>query len=299
MTLLLLFTLVLFLGPWPTAAADCQVVVRDMSGSPLPSAMLVVTPKFLLPGTNQRAQALRADRDGNVECRSLPPGSRHIWAFKEGHRSVNGWIRIDEPGDFRLTIKLSPIGACKEETGEINLEYLRMPASSKSRISKQLEKFDDSPLCTPVAGSADEAYRFLWLRSFHPAILATVTFLKDGTAHSVVRELKRTGETDYKLVTHDRRGVDNNHWGAEGDPRSAEDYITYWKMALGKYLWKAPAEIVRPPGLDGATWTIEARKAGKCHVVSRWSPDASDAVHYAGSSILRLADWKVYPDEIY
>ena len=297
---LLCFTLALLLISPGTAVAECQVLVTDTDGSPLPATFLVISPKYpRIQVGIQPAQTVSTDRDGKFDCDSLPSGSFFISAMREGSRSVVGWVHIEELVDYRLTITLAPIEECKEEAGGFRLEYVKMPQSNMSLISQRLRDFDEPRLCSPVHESVEEAYRFLWSRSFHPAIVATVTFLKDGSAYSSVKELRQTETGTYRLIRYERREVQNDRSSLQWTHLSDKAFIALWKGELGRVVWNAPAEIVKPPDLDGATWTIEARKPEQCHAVSRSNPEEIDKMRYAGSWILRLANWKVFVDEIY
>jgi hypothetical protein len=65
-------------------------------------------------------------------------------------------------------------------------------------------------------------------------------------------------------------------------------------------VWEQPFSIedgsIR---LDGATWTIEAIKEGKCHVVTRWSPERGSTFRLFAEDIIRLSGRRFYYDEFY
>lgn len=50
---------------------------------------------------------------------------------------------------------------------------------------------------------------------------------------------------------------------------------------------------------DGASWTIEAVKEGKCHVVTRHSPDLEDPVRQFAEILIELTGKRFYYDEFY
>ena len=72
-------------------------------------------------------------------------------------------------------------------------------------------------------------------------------------------------------------------------------------------IWKQPYEyevtkrngLERYTYLDGASWTVEAIEEGKCHVVTRHSPNRDEPVRRFGETLINLSDKRFYYDEFY
>jgi hypothetical protein len=111
--------------------------------------------------------------------------------------------------------------------------------------------------CGPLQET--EAYRFLWLRTFHNPI--------------AVRVFRRGQDHRLEAVVLDGSG------GYE--PGKVSRRITkelsrdQWQIVIARLkevqLWQMPTRSDNFGGKDGAQWIVEARRDGRYHVVDRWS----------------------------
>lgn len=105
--------------------------------------------------------------------------------------------------------------------------------------------------------SSDNSIRFLWIRSFNPALLFEV-FDNNPEVSLIVRVYDREKE---EWVNFKRRTVTRKaHLSVLQD---VVDYYDFYSMPFSE----------EASGYDGSDWFIEAKIEGKHHVVYRWSPD--------------------------
>ncbi len=107
------------------------------------------------------------------------------------------------------------------------------------------------------ASPAEEAYRFLWLRSREGPVFVRVE-KRQGGATLVAAELDLTG----KVLRRARRPLEPREWAAL---QAAVDAAGFWSLSTDD----------EPGGADGAMWTLEGRRGGEYHNASRWSPERS------------------------
>ena len=120
--------------------------------------------------------------------------------------------------------------------------------------------FMEEPSLFKMAESKDrEVYRFLWLRSFHAPFSFRLHVRPEGTGFLFVKSTNRGGFGQIvlsKVVNLDERQV-NRFTTALEDLR----------------FWILPTSDPSRTGRDGAQWLLEGVKAGKYHIVNRWSPE--------------------------
>lgn len=137
----------------------------------------------------------------------------------------------------------------------------------------------NEPSLSCGAPSSDEAYRFLWLRSFHQPIAVRVS--RAGRSYELVATAL-SGAGGYepgRVVQRVRRELTEDEWRRV---THALQRISFWQMSANP-----PTEEI---GVDGAQWIIEGRSASY-HVVDRWSGD--DGVAAVGDLFLDLSDIRV------
>ncbi|HEY7373366.1 MAG TPA: hypothetical protein VIF57_14490 [Polyangia bacterium] len=150
------------------------------------------------------------------------------------------------------------------------------------RFGQALCVMGENPLASPPA---DEAYRFLWLRSFHDPVAVRVE-VSHGEALLTAVELD--GPIDHgrgTLARSDRRKLAASEWAAL--VRAVE--------AAG--FWGLPLEGGNI-GLDGASWILEGKRGGSQHVVVRWSPEGN-AFRAACDAFLAASRFPFPKDEVY
>lgn len=139
----------------------------------------------------------------------------------------------------------------------------------------------------PMTGrKVDEAYRFLWLRSFHHPISVRIETAA-GKATLVAVELDGRGGYEPGAVERRKtRTLDTGEW------RSLVAAVA------GGGFWEMPTIDPKDEnGLDGAEWIIEGYRSGTYHVVDRW--DGPAPVRAAGEAFLRAARFSIPPNEVY
>ena len=119
--------------------------------------------------------------------------------------------------------------------------------------------FMEEPSLFKMAESKDrEEYRFLWLRSFHDPLSFRLHLRPDRTGFLFVKSTNRGGFGHLVLSKT-----------ANLDERQVQKFTTALE---GLRFWILPTSEQFALGLDGAQWILEGVKAGKYHIVNRWSP---------------------------
>lgn len=178
---------------------------------------------------------------------------------------------------------------------------------------KSMRALEEGDLCKTIAKGEDEAYRFVWLRTFDAPISVRLNVKPDRTG---VLKLKITsGKAGYepgklvtnKTITVSKEDVDalifnleNKDGGKSACSCSCEGTATAPKYVVEKF-WELPSDEPEIEGyiqLDGADWTVEGCKGDKYHRVTRWSPSGG-LVKHMGLYFLTLAKLRPYYDEVY
>lgn len=134
----------------------------------------------------------------------------------------------------------------------------------------------------PMNGLADaraEAYRFLWLRSFHRPVVVRVQSTVTGARVVTAITSGAGGYEPGTLVRRDSFTISRKAW--EGLRQTVTD----------ARLWSQPAEDSTRRGFDGAEWIFEGQRGSRYILAARWSPDTSQqlrAFRNLGLSFLRL-----------
>ncbi|HVE79013.1 MAG TPA: hypothetical protein VNA89_09140 [Gemmatimonadaceae bacterium] len=146
------------------------------------------------------------------------------------------------------------------------------------------------PRLAGTAAPADrDAYRFLWMRSFDRPVAVRAERRRRRLTLTARMLAGRAGYDHGALALTRRR------WLTE------EDWDELDRLIEAARFWSLPAVSERE-GLDGATWVLEGARAGRHHVVHRWSPevDGDDAglratcVYLLGLSELGAAAGRTY-----
>jgi hypothetical protein len=159
-------------------------------------------------------------------------------------------------------------------------------------FSASTEEWYGGQLCAmreePLAHSAaDEAYRFLWLRSFHHPVSVRIE-ASSGTSALIGVELDGAGGYDpgtTKLRT--KRSLSEQEW------------TTLVATINAAAFWDVPTEDAKDEEVeDGAQWIIEGHRHGTYHVVERSSP-GSGPIRAVGEAFLRAAHLSFPANEMY
>jgi len=153
--------------------------------------------------------------------------------------------------------------------------------------AKHLKAMNE-PSFLSVPDEVNEAYRFLWLRSFHHPIAVRVWRVGEQRCLTV-KELDGAGGYEPgKIIVNETRPLTENQWIA-----------FKVKLEQGNF-WNLPSHN-KHIGLDGAEWIVEGSKekdykVRTYHVVDRY--DGGDN-RLACLYLLRLSELKIKEDDIY
>ena len=106
------------------------------------------------------------------------------------------------------------------------------------------------------------AYRFLWLRSFHPTIAVRV-WLDGEKKMLTIKELSRDidGESATLRINQTRT-------------LTADEWMTFTKLLDESCFWETPASSDDVIAEDGAWWALEGVREGHYHVTHKQSPSS-------------------------
>ena len=125
----------------------------------------------------------------------------------------------------------------------------------------RLRALQEPSLFVLAANREAEAYRFLWLRSFHHPIAVRVDLQADGSWVLVTKVASGAGGySPGTLTTNISRQL------------TTQEAQSFRSEVEGGGFWNAPNPVNDQTGTDGSDWIIEGVKAGRYHVIDRWSP---------------------------
>jgi hypothetical protein len=131
-----------------------------------------------------------------------------------------------------------------------------------------------------------EAYRFLWLRSFHHPVSVRIEASR-GTSTVVAVELNGLGGYDPGTINRRTERV-----------LSPQEWSSLQNAIRAAGFWDAPTdEPAEEPDVDGAEWILEGYRAGVYHAVNRSSP--SGPFRAACEAFLQAARFSFPTDEVY
>jgi hypothetical protein len=124
------------------------------------------------------------------------------------------------------------------------------------------------PSLVALNDAAVEAYRFLWLRSFHPKV--AIRLWACGKDHCI--SVKQLGQLvpspadggymfDDTLTVNENRALSEDEWNRFKELIEKADF------------WRMPSRNEGPLAYDGAWWVMEGYRNWGYHVVDRQSPD--------------------------
>ena len=155
--------------------------------------------------------------------------------------------------------------------------------------SKELAALDEPVLAT-VRDRARKSYRFLWLRSFHAPVSVRIEQTAGGPIAIVGMNESQAFYGPSRPVRRDTMSL------APADERALRTAFEQ------EGFWQLPTEDPTQSGLDGSNWVIEAVRAGRYHVVDRWTPSdtgRAGGVKRLGRLFLRLGQITPDPQAFY
>ncbi len=152
--------------------------------------------------------------------------------------------------------------------------------------SKFLSSMNEPSLWQASSSSSLQAYRFLWLRTFHQPVVVRMEIDESETGLLIAKVTDGKGgyETG-KLIFNETSRLSN---------QDVEEFI----LRLNELdFWELPTiDESGAFGVDGSQWVLEGFKNSKHHVLNRWSPKEG-AFKETALMLLQLANVRV--DNIY
>jgi hypothetical protein len=130
-----------------------------------------------------------------------------------------------------------------------------------------------------------QAYRLLWLRTFHHPVAVRVTDSAEKISLDAIELDGKGGYFTGGVLRRKKTTLSKTQFQVLLDAFSKADF---WSVATRE----------DGIGLDGAEWVLEGARQGNYHVVSRLSPRDGD-VREIGLLFLKLAKWSFKDKEIY
>jgi hypothetical protein len=152
--------------------------------------------------------------------------------------------------------------------------------------SKQLKALRE-PYFEEFKNSAEEeAYRFIWLRTFHNPVAIRVTVKEDN--YGILSLKVTSGKGGYKPGRIIKKKKIELSESQIDDLRSVVESNKFWE--------EKKSDSIYNMGLDGAQWIVEVKCEGDYHYIDEWSPEHG-CVRNIGLYLLKISGYK--PDDIY
>ena len=156
--------------------------------------------------------------------------------------------------------------------------------------SQQLSALREGRMAVGIPHGTQEAYRFLWLRSFHHPVAIRVYSSQTGAVAVTSEAAGAGGYAPGSVTRRDSVVLSDREWHA----------LTV--LIEREKFWDRPAVDTSRAGLDGAEWVVEGRWDTRYTLVSRWSPRDTDSTAFMrtlGLAFLRVGHVVVPPAEVY
>ena len=127
--------------------------------------------------------------------------------------------------------------------------------------SKNLSAMNEPSLWNARETRSREAYRFVWLRTFHRPFAFRLELSPDGTGVLTAKSASGSG------------GYDPGQLVLNKTVQLKATEVRDFTSRLDKLgFWALPTQDPSASGLDGAQWIFEGIKDGRYHTVDRWTP---------------------------
>lgn len=232
----------------------------------------------------------RTDAEGRFSLPVAAPGKYQLGAELAGFDRVTLDFAVSEDTDSKWLELLLPYSFTPLE---------RALPDQLWRYEEPLDALGEEYLCASIEEpDVVETYRFLWLRSFHPAVLVRLSVLKEGRVVSLYKETDAPWGGQL-LPPEDVDVLATLNVGGGPVKISFETFLEHFRELAEEFFWSQPFRK-KAVGVDGATWILEGRREGECHVVDRWSPPTSEPMRvFAERLLLYYAGKRPYYDEVY
>ncbi|WP_035356623.1 hypothetical protein [Edaphobacter aggregans] len=166
---------------------------------------------------------------------------------------------------------------------------LDLKGSLKSQwYSSQLRALEEPSLYSLSKSTSAESYRFLWLRTFHHPIAIRLDPNPDGTSTVIVKVASGAAGFRPGVLSEQRSQL-----------VSKEQTQAFLKRVSELRFWDASNPVNDQRGTDGSQWIIEGVRAGRYHVVDRWTPTKGVVRELGMILAFDLAKMDIPKDEIY
>ena len=138
----------------------------------------------------------------------------------------------------------------------------------------------------------EQAYRFLWLRSFHHPIVVRLDVQANGTGILTTKVASGAGGYPPGTLAQNRT-KDIPKEVVESFLAHVEE-VKYWSLPTREL---SDQNIVN---LDGAEWVLEGVRKGTYKIVDRWSPEKGSPIRDLGLTMtIDLAGMKLLYQDVY
>jgi hypothetical protein len=169
---------------------------------------------------------------------------------------------------------------------------------TSDQLSGRLRSFKEASIWQASRKHVPGAvYRFMWLRSFHPAISVRLNIAADGAG--VLTTKVSNGCCDCPPPPADAK---QKPFLVQTTARriSAPQLRRLLSCVGAVHFRTPPSRKDSVPGPDGAGWVIEALNDGRYQLIDAWSPPTGDPVNVLGKFMLfDLADLHLSDNEVY
>lgn len=136
-----------------------------------------------------------------------------------------------------------------------------------------------------------QAYRFLWLRSFHHPVAVRLEVQPDGSGILTTKVTSGAGGYEPgKLIEDSTKNVSKE---AVRSFLAHVDEVKYWGLPT-----REPANP-NTVNLDGAQWVLEGVRGGNYKIVDRWSPEKGPIRDLGLAITIDLAGMKLLYQDVY
>lgn len=157
-----------------------------------------------------------------------------------------------------------------------------------SLYSKQLRSLEEPSLYEESKSASAQAYRFLWLRTFHAPISVRFVIESDGIATLIIKKADKNGGPEPGRVAQSTRKLTRQQTDSFVNQVSS---LGFWQLVTHE------DPVIGGP--DGAQWIIEGVKNGEYHIVDRWSPKDGPVRTLGLTLAIDLGQLKIPDKEIY
>lgn len=216
-----------------------------------------------------------------------------IWIYFS-HDNENVWLPPSLVFNNETSKPYEGLYVCKDFANKFENTNIYFPKnflddnkeSDRFRIrwyTKHLKVMNEPSLLS-VPDEINEAYRFLWLRSFHNPIALRIWRVGEQRCLAVKESDGAGGYEPGKIIVNETRPLTEDQWIA-------------FKVKLEQSnFWNLGQQDINEQGNDGAQWIVEGNKEKKYHIVDRWGGGEN---RFACLYLLRLSNLKIKEDDIY